>query len=139
MSSLLSTKDRDRGRKVAHLRASNERYTDALQSVPKSEWPACALSNVIGAFRSSKFLVQVYAEASNVIRLSINRADLDAVGGWRDGISWDELQEIKNQCGYADREAIEIYPRAQDVVNVANIRHLWLLPTDLPCGWRKKV
>lgn len=70
-------------------------------------------------------------------------------GGWRvlmicrrdarDGISWDDLQWIKGAAGYRDREAVEVYPRDGDVVNVANMRHLWILPegTWMPHGLDK--
>lgn len=55
----------------------------------------------------------------------------------QDGISWDALQEIKGAVGYADRDAVEIYPRDADVVNVANMRHLWITPEPIAFAWRK--
>ncbi|MGL0761287.1 DUF4222 domain-containing protein [Citrobacter freundii] len=58
-------------------------------------------------------------------------------GRWKDGISWDALQEIKNAVGYADRDAVEIYPAQKDVVNVANMRHLWIVNEPLNFAWRK--
>lgn len=33
--------------------------------------------------------------------------------------------------------AVEIYPAERDIVNVANMRHLWVLPERLPFGWRR--
>jgi hypothetical protein len=75
-----------------------------------------------------------------MLRLSVNRTELDASGNWKDGITWDELQAIKSAVGYGDRDAVEAYPKNVDVVNVANIRHLWILPNHaaLPVFWRKK-
>ena len=32
---------------------------------------------------------------------------------------------------------MEVYPRTADLVNVANMRHLWVLPELLPFAWRK--
>ncbi|WP_281955452.1 DUF7694 domain-containing protein [Pseudophaeobacter arcticus] len=46
-------------------------------------------------------------------------------------ISWDQLQEIKNQAWGADARAIEVYPAKKDVVNSLDCRHLWRLgPND---------
>ena len=55
-----------------------------------------------------------------------------------DGITWDELQSIKNQIGYQDFLAFEMYPPEKDVVNVENMRHLWIpLGTKMPKCWKK--
>ena len=42
-------------------------------------------------------------------------------------MSWDRLQEIKTIVWGPDARAIEVYPRAGDVVNNGNYRHLWRL------------
>ena len=57
-------------------------------------------------------------------------------GRWKDDITWDELQEIKRQAGYGNQMAVEIYPDDLDIVNVANMRHLWILDEPLPIGWK---
>ena len=85
------------------------------------------------------YLVQVHSvpEMPGYERLSIGRCELDEdlsiarnAPHWRDGISWDELQQIKAQCGRGDRCAVELYPPDEMVVNVANLRHLFVYP---PC------
>lgn len=43
----------------------------------------------------------------------------------QDGISWDALQQIKNDVLGEDVLAVEIYPPQDDVVNRTNMRHLW--------------
>lgn len=45
--------------------------------------------------------------------------------------------DIKRQLGYGDFDAVEVYPKDNDVVNVANIRHLFILNEPLPFIWRK--
>jgi hypothetical protein len=87
-------------------------------------------------YRSRNFLVQLYQE-KNAVRLSVNRTDIDDNGEWLEGISWDTLQQIKSKIGYGEKEAVEIYPKDTDIVNVANIRHLFILDDPLPCVWRK--
>lgn len=79
------------------------------------------------------YLVQDCARADGWRVLMICRRD------GREGISWDDLAWLKDAAGYADREAVELYPRTGDVVNVANMRHLWILPpgTWMPYGLDK--
>jgi len=140
MKQLLPRHHRERGIQRAQMLAANARQPEILQNVPASEWPVRQRSvTPIAVFHSSRFLVQVYAEANDIIRLSVNRTKLNSMGDWEDGISWDDLQEIKNQCGYSDREAVEVYPVSVDVVNVANIRHLWVMPTPLAFVWKKSL
>jgi hypothetical protein len=86
-------------------------------------------------YRSKRFLVQAFIDDHVVARLSIARTRLDGVR-WQDGISWDELQQIKRECGYGDLDAVEVFPADGDVVNVANMRHLWILERPLPFAWR---
>lgn len=119
-------------RQRKHIR----QYGAELQPISESEWPPSDYQ-VIGVWVSRKYLVQAYDEGDGVVRLSVNRSTIDAKGNYPDGLSWDELQKIKRDVGYGDRFAVEIYPRDEDVVNVANMRHLWVLESPLNIGWRK--
>ncbi len=91
------------------------------------------------AYRNRYFCVQIY-EQGTWLRISVNRAELDVEKNtWKEGITWDQLMDIKDKLGYGDRDAIEIYPRNSDVVDVTNMRHLFILPEDhnIDCIWRK--
>jgi hypothetical protein len=93
---------------------------------------------VTRAWVSRKYLVQQWErDDSDVIRLSVCRVRRNGRGGWDDGLSWDELQQIKADVGYSDWYGVEVYPRDADVVNVANFRHIWLLESPLEIGWFK--
>ncbi len=59
-----------------------------------------------------------------MIHLKIRRSD------GKSGISWDTLQQIKNEMVGQDAWAIEVFPAQDSLVNEANIRHLWLVPPD---------
>lgn len=108
--------------------------------VPEILWPTKNRPDGIKALYVNRdFLVQQYEEKNGIIRLTINIVEMGEGGRWKDGISWDQLQEIKNALGFADRDAVEIYPAAADVVNVANMRHLWVMPEPLDFAWRKGV
>lgn len=122
----------------ALLRAENKRYGLRLEKVPVSEWPPTLRllsQQPVEVWRSRGYLVQVYRACDGVLRLSICTTEIDG-DRWADGISWRRLQRLKAECGFGDREAVEIYPPDADVVDVANMRHLWVLPERLPFSWR---
>lgn len=117
------------------LKRENREYTDVFEPIPREEWPLNQPGGIVAAYLSSKFLVQVYAAYKGAMRLSICRTELDKNGDVRADISWDELQSIKSAVGYGDFSAVEIYPSDADVVNVANMRHLWVLKEPMPFQW----
>ncbi len=63
--------------------------------------------------------------------LSIKRLDRAPIRNWR------HFQQIKNEVVGEDREAVEIYPAEDRLVDNANQYHLWVLPADLvvPLGF----
>ena len=135
MNGIVTTREQRR-----ELARQNAKMPRELRLVPRDEWPfELQGSRIQRVWRSRDFLVQEWVEQAPVlVRLSVLRTTLDPkVGRWVDGITWDELQDIKAQCGYPMAEAVEVYPPAGDVVNVANIRHLWVLREQLPFAWRK--
>lgn len=122
----------------AHAKRMRE-LPEQLTEVPSEEWPkAQTRARRIGVWRCRHWLVQEFIEDedSGIVRLSVNRTEIGADGRWSDNLTWDELQFIKNELGHGDRDAVEVYPREQDVVNVANMRHLWVLPDLVPFAWR---
>ena len=120
------------------LEAENRKWPLALRQVPRSEWPPSSVPperRPIEVWRSRDFLVQVFKYSDEVERLSVNRTSHNGER-FVDGITWGELQNLKSECGRGDKDAVEIFPRDQDVVNVANMRHLWVFATMFPLAWR---
>ena len=121
------------------LERENRNWPEALIEVPRDGWLTRSwdTSKRTRVLRSRRFMVQVFEEPNGVLRLSVNRTEL-APGGerWVEGIGWDDLQRLKLEAGYGDAFAVEIYPATRDEVNVANMRHLWILPERLDVGWR---
>lgn len=119
-------------------RDHRQTFTDTLTPVPEYEWPKVKEAPV-KVWRSKKYLVQMYRESTEldreIHRLSIQRTEMMHDGTWKDGLTWDELQAVKRDIGFGEYYAVEVYPRDCDLVNVANIRHLWLFSTPLPIGW----
>jgi hypothetical protein len=118
------------------LEKDNAKWTLTLKPVPRSEWPDHPRPPK-EVWRSRDYLVQVYAEGAEIERMSVSSTKLQGER-WADGITWDELMSLKRQCGRGDRDALEVYPADKDVVNVANMRHLWLPPEPVAFAWRKK-
>ena len=90
------------------------------------------------AWTSREYVVQLFAHEGPP-RLSVQRSrateifdpsrkDLRPMG-------WDELMDIKRACGFGETWAVEAFPADGDVVNVAPMRHLWLLASRPSWGW----
>ena len=121
------------------LERDNQKQPQILMQVPTSAWPLspAGWNKPIEVWRSKYYLVQVFQEKNDVIRASVNKIELLENGRWSDGLTWDDLQGTKQQIGRGGAYAIEVYPNDDDVVNVANMRHLWILPAPLNIGWFK--
>lgn len=119
------------------LAKENKKYPLTLKRLPFQEWPNYP-DRLAEVWRSKDYLVQVYQEENDIERLSICRSQTDG-DRWADGITWNTLQDLKRQCGRGERDAIEIYPADRDMVNVANMRHLWLTPEPVAFAWRKST
>jgi hypothetical protein len=123
----------------------NLQWPLTLREIPRETWPPQVdghnsdfTNPRVRALRSRDFLVQAFALPDGQLRLSVCRTRLRADGRWDDGISWDDLQRLKAEAGYGDRYAVELYPADSDVVNVGNLRHLWLLDAPPAFAWRPK-
>lgn len=84
----------------------------------------------IGIWESKLYKAYAYKDL-DAIRLDIERKD------GKDGITWDEIQQIKNDCGFKDQDAIEFYPAEADVINTGNVRHIYIFKEKLPLVRRK--
>ncbi len=133
-------------RQRAYLRRENRKWPAHLKPVPADDWPAEMVrarneSTLIGLWRSRRYLVMGFAEPDGILRLSVQRTEWQAAhANFADRIPWDDMQQIKAEAGYGDRTAVEIYPPDSEIVNVANMRHLWVMPAGrfVKFMWRKE-
>lgn len=118
-------------------------YGRKMEEVPFGEWPF--FPNIetepLRVWRSSEYLAVLYRQrADGLVRLTVNSVRRKREGkrkagtDWRDGITWDELQRIKNETLGEDVWCVEVYPAQDALVDVANMRHLW--PLDEPPATR---
>ena len=109
-----------------------------FKNIPQNQWRNIP-KGLFEVWTNKDFLVQINKEASG-IRITINKLIYKVIKGepiWDDGISWDQIQEIKSLVGYGDKWAVECFPPDQEVVNVANMRHIWILNNPPEYGWHK--
>lgn len=102
-----------------------------------NEW-ALYQTGQIKVYQNSIYMVHVRhldldKQEDGVIHLSIRRNDREAIRDWR------HFYRIKNELSGPKREAVEIYPSEDHLVDQANQYHLWVMPTgvELPFGFRE--
>lgn len=122
------------------IKKENKKFpTNKFIWYDRDQWPRDEDPTRFKVGRNRDYLVQLFYEPDNIIRLSVNKTILLGNGRWDDGLTWDELQNIKFMAGFASSYAIEIYPSEDSIVNVANMRHLWILPKPLNIGWNQDI
>lgn len=135
--SIVTTREQRR-----QLERDNAKRPLQLEEIPRAEWPESMASRPGGpsrVWRSRGFLVQCFtAPAPALWRLSILRTSLKG-DRWTDNITWDEIQRLKAEAGLGDAWAVEVFPPDREVVNVANIRHIWILESAPAYAWRKST
>ena len=109
-------------------------YPDTLEIVPEND-PDMPYSShpqdIDKIYRSKKYTVIVWNVPAGK-KLSIQRNEWDShTNRYKDQITWDEIMEIKRQVGFGEQNAIEFYPPDSQVINIANVRHIWLLPQSV--------
>ena len=109
-------------------------YPDTLEVVPEND-PNLPYSShpqdIEHIYRSKKYTVIVWNVPAGK-KLSISRNEWDShTGRYKDQITWDEIMEIKRQVGFGEQNAVEFYPPDSEVINIANVRHIWILPKEL--------
>ncbi len=120
---------------LAEMNAASSDHMTQLR--PEEMPPSSRDDTFVSAWRSKRFLAQVYREANGSIRISVCRSEWDLQKqSWREDISWDDLMQIKQQIGYSNAWAYECFPPEVETINVANMRHLFI-PSEQPTfGWR---
>lgn len=123
---------------VKHLQNENRKFglfLEKLKDAPVDQYPG--KNPPFEVWRSMHYLVQLFNEDGGVVHITVNRTMIGRNGDWLDGIGWDDLQSIKRMVGMGDRFAVEVYPEDEEIVNEANMRHMWVLPDRMTFAWTK--
>lgn len=118
------------------LAKENAKQPSSLQLVPRARWPNLGPPDLIEVWISRGFLVQIYSEPRDFQRMSVCRAHHNSES-WVDKITWDELMQLKRECGRGDKDALEVFPADVDILNVANMRHLFFPPEPVAFKWSR--
>lgn len=125
-----------RPKQLTRISESDERWQAARERARERS----SSHDPIEIWESQEFLVQLSRPQPSEgqlpsLRMTVNRVVFRTNGSVDDGITWDDLQRLKREIGRGEMYAVEVYPRDSDLVNVANMRHLWLFAEPLDCGW----
>ncbi len=107
------------------MRRADGEFDEAFIAVARVAWPEDGL---VGAWLNNRYSVQ-HVQRGGLEVLMIRRHDGGA------SFPWPDLQRIKNEIAGADREAVQVFPRSREVVDSANMAHLWLVPAGDRCRW----
>lgn len=111
-------------------------HSRRMQPLDQAPTGVSVPDHVQGLWGSRDYLAVLYCDPNGFERLTVNSTLMDrSTGRWDDGLTWDELMAVKGQCGFADRWAVEVFPPDAETIDVANMRHLWLLPDRPTYAW----
>lgn len=116
----------------------NAQWPATLQQIPRGLWPNQRNPDLMEVWRSRGFLVQICSETHGHFRLSACRTTHNG-DSWVAAITWDELMQLKRECGRGEQDALELFPADSHVVNVANMRHLFFPPEPVVFKWTNKA
>ena len=118
------------------LISQNKNQPPVMKRLPEQQWPYKP-EGLKEVWRSQDFLAQIYEAPNAVERISVIRTTIGVFGNWNDRITWDELMKVKHECGWGNEWVVEVYPADTEIVNVANMRHLFVLPAPPEYAWRR--
>lgn len=124
--------ERRAARSTMRKRRSWDWHEKAISDADRSQYPACRA--IVRAFFNDLYSVQVYHVGTDMglVQHAIVRVQDGGEPPWRD------LQRIKDELFGPDAYAVQVYPRRADVVDQADVYHLWLLPDELPFGLHRE-
>lgn len=115
---------------------SLKKYSDNLEEVIFNQ-DEHKPKNLVKAYVSKRYFVQLYQEDNKPLRISIIRNKVNVSMEWEDNLTWEEIQGIKDDIGFKNYDCVEVYPAHDNIVNVANMRHIWVMDKLLPFSWKK--
>lgn len=99
-----------------------EKLTFPRYSVNQVEgWAA----EITTAYRNRVFSVLWRDVPGNIVHLAVT--SLSEIRP-----SWPEMQRIKDELAGEGATAVEVYPPRAEIVDQANMYHIWVLPNGLP-------
>ena len=113
----------------------NENFPVYENSVWMKEMDRCWIREEDGTCVSSRLINTRWGKVEHV---TITKKGISTDGSG--GFSWSEKQKIKNELFGENRDAVEVYPKQDKLVDVCDVYHLWVFDKkiDLPFGIHPK-
>lgn len=110
-----------------------ERWGRWIDQTARCFHPFARVNRISRAFSNQVLSVQMSedeTEWGTVLHLWVRRNDQGT------GVTWTDLQRIKDELIGPERTGVQVYPARSDLVDAANIYHVWVLPEGfkLPFG-----
>lgn len=92
------------------------------------------LKGMTRIWKNNLYIVQEFPKSEGMTLLMVRRNDAAPIR------SWSDMQRIKNELMGEDRVAVEVYPAESDLIDLANMYHLWVFQEGykLPFGLHLK-
>lgn len=103
------------------------------------EMDRCWIREEDGVCVSSRLLNTKWGKVEHVTITRKSKDILPTMDG-SGGFTWSEKQQIKDELFGENRAAVEVYPKADRLVDVADVYHLWVFDKkiDIPFGIHPK-
>lgn len=75
---------------------------------------------------------KVFSVLDRTLESGIRHLAVSSLSGIRP--TWREMQRIKDELAGCDMTAVEVYPPAMQIVDEADMFHIWVLTAPLPFG-----
>lgn len=79
---------------------------------------------------------KVFSVLDRILETGVRHLAVASLSGIRP--SWREMQRIKDELAGCDATAIEVYPPATEIVDEADMFHIWVLTAPLPFTLAKR-
>ena len=77
---------------------------------------------------------KVFSVLDRTLENGVRHLAVSSLSGIRP--TWREMQRIKDDIAGCDKTAVEVYPPATEIVDQADMFHIWVLPAPLSFGLR---
>lgn len=128
---------------MAWIKSFTPQQLNDITGIYKGQWmpemDRCWIRKEDGVCVCSRLL---RTSLGNVEHVTVTRGSANSLVS-SDGsgdFSWSEKQQIKNELFGENRLAVEVYPKSDRLVDVADVYHLWVFDKkfDLPFGIHPK-
>ena len=108
-----------------------------LERLELDESPLADDPSIQSLWADEEFFVSVHTEGDDTYRLVVMRmadcAPYDTSVSVP--LSFEDVQHLKREVGFADRCAVEVFPADENVVAGPAVRHVIVLPQGQHVGW----